>query len=187
MFCLVAESDGGCFLLVAPDLFAPSQDCKTLRRPPADLMVRALRSGSKSCAALRLTPCRAEVELAFLGRPADKMRRGEGKVRGESAAWLRVDCAGEAKGSLLAVLGLTAILPPMGLMADRGRTGCFRMVRLGGFSLVLLGLSTSFSRGELGATFDSSKTSHSSLSASAVFLIVRDRTGMQNMELISIS
>lgn len=144
-------------------------DCKTLRRPPTVLMVRALRSGSKSWAALR-----------FL--EGDKRHRDESKVReGDSVERLRVDWAGDDDGSSL-MLGLTAILPPIGLIAERGRAGCLRMDLLGGTSTELVGLSQDLSRETIGVLSPvSSSTSHSSLSASAVFFMVLDRTRVQNM------
>ena len=109
--------------------------------------------------------------------------------RGGRPGLLRVNRTGDGATfsltfSLLAGAGLmigfmTEIFPAMGLIAVLARMGCFWIGRDTRATASPIGTSQDF----IPAT--PSNTSHSSLSASAVFLIAFDFTGMQYIELIS--
>ena len=78
--------------------------------------------------------------------------------------------------------GFLVIFPPIGFTADRALSGCLLMPLDTTLSQSPIGTSHDFNPGDLQF---SSRTSHSSLSASAVLFIVLDLTGMQKLELIS--
>jgi hypothetical protein len=143
-------------------------------------VLRVILAGELLTGVLRVTR-KGDDMTFFMTRKGDDMASFMTRKGDDMTSFLTSSCVG------FGLIGLTAVIlvpGPIGLTADLGRTGCFRIADL--FSLVSIETSLDLSCFVfLGGRMPPSIISHSSLSASAVLFRAFDRTGIQNMELIS--